>query len=75
MENDTARLKKEFESLNINAPVTLNRLAQAVINNDGTGIVGYTVHMEASIDNIVVESYYINLNGQRIYSVNEYNLK
>ena len=57
MENETTKLKKEFESLNINSAMTLNRLAQAVINNDGTGIVGYTVHMELSIDNQVIESY------------------
>ncbi len=74
MENETEKLKKEFESLHINSPVTLNRIAQAVINNDGTGIVGYTVHMELIIDDKVVESYYVNLEGHRVYSVNEYNL-
>ncbi len=75
MENETTRLKKEFESLNINSAITLNRLAQAVINKDNTGIVGYTVHMELIIDEKIVESYYVNIDGQRVFTVNDYNLK
>lgn len=75
MENDTTKLKKEFQTLNINKAVTLNRHAQAVINKDNTGIVGYTVHMEMLIDDEIVESYYVKLDGQRVYSINKYNLK
>ena len=75
MANETTKLKKEFESLRVYKAITLNRDAQAVINKDQTGIVGYTVHMELLVDNKIVESYYVDLEGQRIYSVNEYNLK
>lgn len=78
---DTERLQKEISKLNINENLKRNlyRLVTPVLNTAGTGIVGYTVHMELAIEyedghEEVVASYYINTEGKRIYSVNTYNL-
>lgn len=78
---DTEKLQKEISKLNINENLerNLSRLITPVLNTAGTGIVGYTVHMELAIEyedghEEVVASYYINTNGERVYSINTYNL-
>lgn len=80
-EQDTEKLQKEISKLNINQNLKkhLNRLITPVLNNAGTGIVGYTIHQELSITyedgtTEVVASYYINTDGTRTYSINTYNL-
>ena len=80
-DTDTEKLQKEISKLNIseNLKKNLNRVITPVLNNAGTGIVGYTVHQELSIQyedghEEVVASYYINTNGDRVYSINTYNL-
>lgn len=78
---DTEKLQKEISKLNINENLerNLSRLISPVLNTAGTGIVGYTVHMELAIKyedghEEVVASYYINTDGKRVYSINTYNL-
>ena len=78
---DTEKLQKEISKLNINENLerNLSRLIYPVLNTAGTGIVGYTVHMELAIKyedghEEVVASYYINTDGERVYSINTYNL-
>ena len=78
---DTEKLQKEISKLNINENLerNLSRLISPVLNAAGTGIVGYTVHMELAIKyedghEEVVASYYINTDGKRVYSINTYNL-
>lgn len=78
---DTEKLQKEISKLNINENLerNLSRLISPVLNTAGTGIVGYTVHMELAIKyedghEEVVASYYINTDGERVYSINTYNL-
>ncbi len=79
MEQETEKIQKEFSKLNIEGEKNLNRTSQPVLNLTGNGLVGYTIHMEVSIlnDDVeeVVESYYLNLDGSRIYSINKYNLE
>lgn len=81
-EQDTEKLQKEISKLNIsqNLQKHLDRLITPVLNNSGTGLVGYTIHQELSITyedgtKEVVASYYIDTNGKRVYSVNTYNLE
>lgn len=80
-DTDTEKLQKEISKLNINENLekNLNRIITPVLNSAGTGIVGYTVHQELSIKyedghEEVVASYYINTKGERVYSINTYNL-
>ncbi len=74
-------IKKQFEKLNINnvAEININAEVSTVLNTAGTGIVGYTVHHDVTIvyedgTEELAASYYINTSGERIYSVNKYNL-
>lgn len=78
---DTEKLQKEISKLNIDKDIkkVLNQVITPVLNTSGTGVVGYTVHLELSMtyedgSSEVVASYYINLNGDRVYSINKYNL-
>ena len=78
---DKEKLQKEISKLNINEELekNLDRIVTPVLNTAGTGLVGYTVHMELAIEyedghEEIVASYYINTNGERIYSINTYNL-
>lgn len=80
-EADTERLKNEINKLNTNEDLerVVNRLITPVLNTAGTGVVGYTVHMELILRSSdgseeVVASYYINTDGDRVYSINTYNL-
>ena len=79
--NDTEKLQKEISKLNIDKDVkkVLNQVITPVLNTTGTGVVGYAVHLELSMNyddgsSEVVASYYINLNGERVYYINKYNL-
>ena len=79
--NDTEQIRKEINKLNISnvKQVHFNQVITPVLNNAGTGIVGYTVQQQINIeynDNSTEEiaNYYINTDGKRIYSLNKYNL-
>lgn len=78
MEDQTTKLKTEFQKQSIKAPVTVNRKAEAVLNLEGTGLVGYTLYIEASItknnEQTIVAAFYVNLDGSRTYTINTYNL-
>lgn len=72
------KLKKEFSKINLNTKdIYLNSDIGAVLNNSGTGLVGYTLKIDVSIQNTnsekeIIESYYINTNGERQYLINKY---
>lgn len=78
IDSETKKLEKEFSKLNLNTKdIYLNSNIGPVLNNTGTGIVGYTLRMEVSIINSkgekeVIEDYYVNINGGRDYIVNKY---
>lgn len=78
MDQETEKLKKEFSKLNTDGTIVLNRKATAILNKEGKGIVGYTIHMDLIVNKNgneeLVESYYLDKAGKRIYSVNKYNL-
>lgn len=79
MDNETDKLKKEFSKLNVQGSISLNRKAVAIRNVEQTGIIGYSIYLELSVTNNskseVIESFYLDKNGKRIYSVNKYNLQ
>lgn len=80
-DSDTEKLQKEINKLNINQDLekSLNRIITPVLNEQGTGLVGYSIQHELTIiyedgSSELVASYYISTNGERIYTVNKYNL-
>lgn len=79
MEEETIKLKKEFNKLNISGNITLNRNTETILNTKGTGIVGYSLHIELRVEKDgqteIIESYYVKSDGTRVYSINKYNLK
>ena len=71
---DEERLTKEISKINISNSKenTINQIITPVLNTAGTGIVGYTVHIELSIlytddTREVVAIYYIQTDGSRVY--------
>ena len=81
-ENDTKKLNKEINKLNLSDNViekNVKRLITPVLNTSGLGLVGYTVHIDLTLiyadgSEELVASYYIDLNGNRVYSTNKFNL-
>lgn len=79
MENETKKIMNEFKKLSVNNDVTVNRKKQPVLNTTGKGVVGYSLEIEI-YENIndkyeLVESYFLKLDGSRVFNVNKYNLK
>lgn len=78
MEQETEKIQKEFSKINVEGERVLYRTPSPVLNLTGNGVVGYTIKIEVYINNDanseLVESYYLDLTGKRIYSVNKYNL-
>lgn len=78
IENEKAKLKKEFSTVKLNTTdIYLNSDIGPVLNISGTGLVGYTLKITVSINKgssneEVIEEYYVNLNGERQYIVNKY---
>lgn len=79
--SDTERIKKEISKINISNVKQLHfdREINPVLNTAGTGLVGYTVHQTLTIEyndgsTELVADYYINTDGNRVYSVNKFNL-
>lgn len=79
MDEEAAKLQSEFKKMNGSGDLLLNRDANAVTNTEGTGIVGYAIHMELTLikDGVseVIESYDLDTTGKRIYTINKYNLE
>ncbi len=79
LDNDTNRLKNEFKKQNGSGNLILNQYPNAIRNKEGKGIVGYTIHMEVSLEKNgekeVIESYDLDINGKRIYTINKFNLE
>lgn len=81
VKSDTEQIRKEINKLNISNVklIHFNQLITPVLNIAGTGIVGYTIQQQINIeynDGTIEEiaNYYINTDGERIYSLNKYNL-
>ncbi len=76
---DTEYNKLKVDTAKIDAfneDITLNIKKTAILNNEGIGIVGYTLFIEAvGIDNNVLVSYFVNSDGTRKFVENPYNLK
>lgn len=79
MDSETSSIKKEVEALNLKGTLALNRNVTVVINNSGSGIVGYELKITVTITNngkseTVVE-YKVNNNGKRVFITNPYKLE
>ena len=78
METETVRIKKDVDVLKLNGRFALNRQINAVLNKEGTGLVGYELTMSVNITengksrNVV--SYKVNSDGKRVFTNNPYNL-
>ena len=78
VENEKAKLKKEFSTIKLNTTdIYLNSDIGPVLNMSGTGLVGYTLKITVSINKgtaneEVIEEYFVNLKGERQYTINKY---
>lgn len=78
VESETEKLQKEFNKINLKTTdIYLNSNIEAILNIEGTGIVGYSIFIEMSIKNSnneteVIESFYLKEDGTREYIVNKY---
>ena len=79
MDQETTRIKKDVNALNLNFPLALNRKVTAVMNTSGSGIVGYELQITITINkNDKVETiveYKLDKNGKRVFTQNPYNLE
>ena len=75
MNQESNKLKKEIEKLNIPNNYSITRKPDIIANKEGTGVVGYSIYIELSLKGKVKVSYYLLENGNRHYIVNEYKLK
>ena len=75
--SETKKLQMELNKLpNLPENITINRLVNAVLNNEGTGFVGYSLFIEAKgSENKNIVSFYLTLDGERHYIDNPYKLK
>lgn len=78
MENETIKIKKDVDALNLKGTLALNRKVTAVINNSGNGIVGYELRMTVTITNngksTTVADYKVNSSGKRVFITNPHEL-
>lgn len=75
--SEKEKLNKEFSKINLNTKdIYLNTNIGPVLNKSGSGIVGYTLFIEVSLKKNgqaeIIESYYVNLDGSRNYTINKY---
>ena len=81
MENETLKIQKDIGSLNIylKGDISLNRHIRTIVNKSGSGIVGYELTMTVILNNKeetdVIEEYKLDNKGNRVFSINKYNLK
>ncbi len=71
-ETETNKLKTDINSIpDLTENLTINREINAILNNTGNGLVGYTLMFEVlESDGTLVVKYYINLEGNRVYVEN-----
>ncbi len=74
---ETKKIQMELNMLpNLPENMTINRLVNAILNIEGDGFVGYSLFIEVK-DNkdTVIVSYYLDINGNRIFRENPYKIK
>ena len=78
MEDETTRIMKDMEAVNVSGTPALNRTMSAVVNKTNDGIVGYELRMTVSITNKgkteIIVDYKVNSEGKRIFIQNKYNV-
>lgn len=78
MDTETTRIRKDVEALNLTGTLALNRKVTAVINNSGSGIVGYELKMSVTIthdgETKTVTEYKVDNEGKRVFIENPHNL-
>ncbi len=76
-EAETTKLKTDINAISgLSENITINREINAILNLTGNGVVGYTLFIEVlEADGSVIVKYNLNLDGNRVYIDNPYNLK
>lgn len=78
MDNETIRIKKDVNLLNLNGRLALNRQVSAIFNESGNGLIGYeltiTVNISSNNETTNIVTYKVNSEGKRVFSNNPYNL-
>ncbi len=77
IDTETEKIKKDIDVLNdLVGNIKINRTVTPILNNDGVGFVGYSLYIEAFEGNgETIVKYYLNLDGERVFSENPHNLK
>ncbi len=79
MDTETTKIKKDIEALNLVGTLALNRKVSAIVNNAGTGVVGYELRMTVTLTNNdgskIAADYKIDSSGNRVFIENPYKLK
>ncbi len=74
--DELAKIKNEFNKLNIRGTVNVYPNQIPIPNKTGEGLVGYALEMVLKNgDGTELEHYFVRSDGSRVYSVNKYNLK
>ncbi len=75
--SETTKIQSELNNISdINDTIVISRTINPILNNTGNGLVGYTLLIEAKDNqNNTIASYYLDINGNRHYIINTYNLK
>ncbi len=73
---ETEKIQLELNQIpNLSTDITVNRSINAVLNNTGNGLVGYTLTIEVvGSDGTIIVKYNVDLNGNRVYLENPHNL-
>ena len=79
MDAETTRITKDIGALNLSGSLSLDRHIRTIINKKGLGVVGYELTMTVTItdhgESEKIVEYKLDNKGNRIYTVNKYNLK
>lgn len=79
LNNDEERIKSEYRALNMSYDVTYSSTIDTILNLEGSGIVGQSIHVDLIINKDgqqeTIASYNINKEGKRVYTINAYDFK
>lgn len=74
MSTETLRIKKDLDILNPDGTIALNRTINVILNNAGTGMVGYelriTVTLTKNKKSETIADYKVDADGKRIFITN-----
>lgn len=74
LDSELAKIKNEFEKLNLNGTIEVTREIDPIPNLSNTGLVGFAVRIKLTLNNELVLDYHYKMDGSREYVINKYNL-